>query len=151
MIIFVEIVLGYALADLLSGIYHLMTDAGYNLPAQIRDFSKHHAQPWTMTFDASPMIAGVPVMLGAPFFPCPWFFFTLGFGMSICQFTHYWTHNKPNRFVGLLQKARLIISPRGHWKHHKAPFACNFCILSGWNNVWMNAILRLCRYQGASI
>ena len=56
---------------------------------------------------------------------------------------HKWAHqDKPSRVVALLQRARLVLSPDHHAKHHSAPFNRNYCITVG----WMNGPLRAIRF-----
>jgi ubiquitin-conjugating enzyme E2 variant len=56
---------------------------------------------------------------------------------------HKWAHqDKPARFVQLLQRAHLIISPEHHSLHHAAPHTRNYCITLG----WMNGPLRAVRF-----
>jgi plasmanylethanolamine desaturase len=56
---------------------------------------------------------------------------------------HKWAHqNKPHRFIQLLQRARIILSPQHHALHHSAPYNRNYCITVG----WMNGPLRSVRF-----
>ncbi len=56
---------------------------------------------------------------------------------------HKWAHqDKPPSLVALLQRARLILSPDHHAKHHSAPYNRNYCITVG----WMNGPLRAIRF-----
>lgn len=56
---------------------------------------------------------------------------------------HKWAHqDAPSKFVRLLQRARLILSPNHHDVHHTAPYARNYCITVG----WMNGPLRTVRF-----
>lgn len=56
---------------------------------------------------------------------------------------HKWAHmDQPPRIIGLLQRARLVLSPDHHDVHHTAPYARNYCITVG----WMNGPLRAVRF-----
>ena len=78
--------------------------------------------------------------------------FDVFFGMCCCFATvfvaftsqiHKWAHTaEPPRVVQLLQRARLILSPDHHDRHHAPPYARNYCITVG----WMNGPLRAMRF-----
>ena len=54
---------------------------------------------------------------------------------------HKWAHmTQRPRFVKLLQRARLIISPEHHASHHAAPHTRNYCITVGWLNGPLRAV-----------
>ena len=56
---------------------------------------------------------------------------------------HKWAHqDRPHRFIQLLQRARIILSPHHHAVHHSAPYNRNYCITVG----WMNGPLRSVRF-----
>jgi sterol desaturase/sphingolipid hydroxylase (fatty acid hydroxylase superfamily) len=65
------------------------------------------------------------------------------------QVPHYYAHRRSNlplvhHFVRVLQLTGVIISPEHHSAHHDGKFNRNFCILSGWNNLWMNPLIAAC-------
>ncbi len=54
---------------------------------------------------------------------------------------HKWAHQTERpRFVQLLQRARLILSPEHHDGHHAAPHRSNYCITVGWLNGPLRAV-----------
>lgn len=142
MIQLAQILLGWLLADALSGLYHIMTDYGYNIPHQIKLFMFHHENPHTMTFDWQPLLAGVPLIIVGLFWH-PWFLISLGFFISISQVGHYYTHHKAPAPIRILQRVGVLISPKHHADHHKGDYNKNFCIFTGINNIWLNPLAKL--------
>lgn len=56
---------------------------------------------------------------------------------------HKWAHqDRAASPIALLQRARIILSPRHHAVHHSAPYNRNYCITVG----WMNGPLRAIRF-----
>ena len=57
---------------------------------------------------------------------------------ALAQQTHAWSHLKRGDVPPLvlaLQDAGVLISCRAHGAHHRAPFSCQYCIVSGiWND-----------------
>ena len=54
---------------------------------------------------------------------------------------HKWSHQDERpRFVQLLQRTRLILSPEHHAVHHAAPHTRNYCITVGWLNGPLRAV-----------
>jgi len=135
------ILLGYILADAISGIYHWLTDNGYNIPSQVALFQAHHQRPSGMDLDFKPAFGGLPIAC-IGFFDVSHMVFwaTLGTAISLSQVTHYYSHHRGPWLIRLLQKLKLILPPKHHSKHHRGDYDKNFCIVSGWNNFWMNLI-----------
>lgn len=140
-----QIISAYIIADAIAAIYHLVTDLGYNIPKQVAFFRKHHEQPWTMTFDLQPLLGGIPIII-LGLFIYPWFFISLGISLCIAQIPHYYSHHRDNtpRIISFLQKYKIILSPASHDNHHygNGLFDRDFCVLSGWNNFWLNPIAK---------
>lgn len=134
-----QIIAGYCLADALAGLFHLMTDHGIGLPRIVRDFQNHHERPWTMTFDLQPALIGIPIAIMG-FYYAPWFLISLGLSLSIAQLPHYYTHFPAPKWVQVLQKCKIFLSPKLHADHHTPPYGRDYCVLSGWNNFWINWI-----------
>jgi ubiquitin-conjugating enzyme E2 variant len=54
---------------------------------------------------------------------------------------HQWAHMlRPPALVRLLQHYRLILTREAHARHHRPPFAANYCIATGWCNRPLAAI-----------
>lgn len=136
----------YVAADALGGLYHLMTDLGYNIPSQIRFFRQHHERPLTMTFDLEPAVAAAPMLIAA-WFVWPVFFVSLAVFLTLSQIPHYYAHHtgRVPKLVKLMQRCGLFITERYHNAHHSGNFNRNFCVLAGWNDWWINRLAaRLC-------
>jgi hypothetical protein len=143
MIELLQIVGAFILADAMSGIYHLVTDLGWNIPSQVSYFRKHHDHPETMTFDLQPMLGSIPCLIAA-YFIWPWFFISLAIFVGFAQIPHYYIHHPENTptIIKWLQKFRIVVTPDSHNYHHygNGLFDTNFCIFTGWNDWWINPI-----------
>jgi len=89
--------------------------------------------------------AGMPVSVIGAWFHSP-FFIALGIFVALTQVTHYYAHNRSrsrviDAVVRFAQRARLIVPPSAHARHHKPPHSRDFCLLSGWNNIWLNEVI----------
>lgn len=142
-----QILAAYVVADALSGLYHLATDKGLNFRGQIELFSEHHDTNTMQGFDWQTFAAGMPISIAGGWLHQP-FLISLGLFIALTQVTHYYAHRRSaiplvHHLVSALQILHVIVPPASHAKHHKEPFARNFCLLSGWNNAWLNGILWL--------
>ena len=148
-------VLSMAIADFISGILHWSADTwgSYNWPivgmTVIRGFREHHVNQYAITehdfiqTNGSAIIVAMPFQIIALLIPVMGYvsffaFSTLAFltlwGPMTNQI-HKWAHQKkPARLVRALQKARIILPQQNHSVHHDAPFACYYCITTGWCN-----------------
>ncbi len=121
----------------------------------LHPFRYHHARPLEMlkshffTTNGDTALSTLPFLL-VPFvipldtaggrFTALFFASVGGWGMWTSQF-HQWAHMKsPPRVVAWLQRHRVILSREHHLKHHKAPFATNYGITTGWCDGFLNAI-----------
>ena len=145
--ILLQIVLGYILADALSGLYHVLTDYGYNIQHQVKLFQYHHIHPETMTFDWQPFLAGLPIILLSFLGIYPIFFISLGVCLCLSQVAHLYCHRQPNKFIKFLQNIGFFIKPEHHLKHHSGNFDSNFCIFTGHNDIWLNPIINIIKKQ----
>lgn len=132
-----EVVLGYAIADALSGLYHFATDRGWNLASQVKSFRAHHERDGA-DLDGRPTLAGLAVAFVALLDWHPAFFLALGIGIGLAHFTHWLAHYPKYRLVRAFQRFRLILPPEHHRRHHEQRFNRNYCSLSGWNDWWLN-------------
>jgi len=148
--------LGMCGADLVSGLVHWGFDTWGSVDTPvlgklaIRTFRQHHIDPKAMlrhdfvetnghnfalaltltagglcvvpSHDASPGALFVGLgMLFVPFF------------VAVTSQIHKWAHmDEPPRWVRPLQRARLLVSPAHHQKHHDAPHDSHYCITVGW-------------------
>jgi ubiquitin-conjugating enzyme E2 variant len=151
----IAVVAGLMGADFVSGVIHWAGDTWGDErtpwigPRFIRPFRFHHAHPLDMlkshffTTNGDTALASLPFLI-APFalpMESEWgrvgavFFWAVGsWGMWTHQF-HRWAHAKsPPRVVAWLQLSGVLLRPGHHLRHHKSPFAVNYCITTGWCN-----------------
>ena len=78
-------------------------------------------------------LCALPMPAPARLFGATFLLFT-----ALAQQTHAWSHLKRGDVPPLvlaLQDAGVLISCRAHGAHHRAPFSCQYCIVSGlWND-----------------
>lgn len=66
---------------------------------------------------------------------------SLGLIALFSRALHRWSHNRHNHWtIRALQKARLIVTPEAHDKHHQPPHGSNYAIVSGWSNPALDAV-----------
>jgi ubiquitin-conjugating enzyme E2 variant len=147
--------LGFVLADFVSGVVHWLADTwgSPDLPiigqALIRPFREHHVDPKEITrhdfvetngnncfICLGPLALTLLLSLAsaasvfcatAMFSLCLWVFCTNQF--------HKWSHlDEPPPLVDRLQRLGLILPRDHHAVHHAAPFAKYYCITVGWLN-----------------
>jgi len=155
---------GYLVSDFLSGFVHWAGDTiGDETtpvfgPNFVQPFRYHHVDPEDITrhdfveTNGNNCIVAAPVLMGIVWFiPSePTFFFyacvvvacTALFVFCTNQF-HKWAHTKvPARWIRVLQRAGLILSPEHHAVHHASPQDKYYCITVG----WMNPLLERIRF-----
>lgn len=141
MMVVLEVLLAYIVVDALTGLYHLLTDKGFNFQSQIDLFQDHHRTNTMEGFDWQPMVAAVPLLAIGAWVHSPFLTAASLIG-CVAQVPHYLAHKEDSGWVAkLLQRTGVIISPQHHAVHHNGKFDRNYCILSGWNNWWMNSLL----------
>lgn len=143
-------VVAYVAADLVSGTVHWLCDTFFeeDTPivgrAVIEPFREHHRDPLAMTrrgflsVNGSNWMAMIPVLAlagwGEASLRHAFLFF---FGLAVCltnQF-HMWAHaERVPRVVSWLQRARVIVPPSHHARHHRSRQTQAFCVTSGWCN-----------------
>ncbi len=151
------VVVGYVLADLLSGVVHWAGDRFGSVdtpvfgPAFVRPFREHHQQPGAITThgfvetNGNNSIASLTGLLPAWLLPVEAGSAAAWFGTAVLVATmaalfctnqfHKWAHDaRPPRIVSLLQRARFILPPVHHDVHHSAPHDRHYCITTGWLN-----------------
>lgn len=143
----IQVLGAYLLIDLFTGMYHLVTDGGFNFRGQVDVFEDHHQTNTMQVFDWQPSVIGLPAMLLGLWLCSPFLTAAGAFGV-LGQVPHYYAHRRSrselvHHVVRILQLTGLIISPEHHAAHHNGRFNRNFCILSGWNNWWLNRAIQL--------
>lgn len=151
-----QILLAWYLADLLSGIVHFAFDNAdvlgiAHLPVLGRLHATgllHHADQlsvtrftfWQTTQDG--FVASIPFWPLAYF--CPWFWVPFIFGSVLAARVHvwvHWPHHHNGPVVLWLQRWGVILSPRHHAAHHKAPHDRSYCGLNGWADPLLDDVL----------
>lgn len=157
--------LGYVLADLISGLVHFLGDTfgSKNTPivgaAFIEPFRYHHIDPEDITkhgfveTNGHNCLVSIPILMImthillkyvatsalAGFALATSYFLVLGVFLTN-QF-HKWAHTPtPPRFIQFLQHHRIILSPNHHRIHHTSPFTRYFCITTGWLNSLLDSL-----------
>lgn len=151
----VVIVLGWLLSDIGSGILHWSVDNYGNgrtpiMGGIIAAFQGHHSAQWTITYRGFcnnvhklcipfgvPTVAATSILAGK-LHPSVPLFFAVFCGLEILsQEFHKWAHISKGdcpAWVNWLQDVGLTIGRVPHSRHHRAPYAGNYCIVSGfWN------------------
>ncbi len=148
-------VVGWLLADLLSGLVHWAGDTLGSEhtpvlgPSFIAPFREHHDDPQAMVAHGTVELVGSTALLALPsLVPVTHLVafegqgplrLALGgvllatlLGVVVTNLVHRWAHmDRPPAVAALLQRAGLILTPARHERHHTAPFDGWFCISSG--------------------
>ena len=159
----VGLLLGYVLADFVSGLVHWLGDTWGTIQTPffgksfIRPFREHHVDQTAITrhdfieTNGENCLASLFILIPANLLvPATWgsislFLYTVFFSTSLSIFGtnqfHKWAHlPHPPRFIAWLQRKRLILSPAHHAIHHRYPFASYYCITVGWLNPLLTRI-----------
>lgn len=162
--IFGQLVLGWLIADLLSGVGHWWEDrvgrADLPLvgPAVIAPNRRHHIEPlaflesgvvernlalWVLVG----IVSGLWAWLGG--FSPMWAAATIG-GLAVNE-VHAWAHRPAAApgFVRVLQQTGLLQSPPHHAAHHRGDHDRRYCILTDWLNPVLDALRVWARLEAA--
>jgi hypothetical protein len=152
------LVVGYLFADFGSGVVHWFFDTWLSPEtpllggAFVRTFREHHTDPsaicrhdFVETNGSNMLVASLMILVGAvsssEFVACA--LLVAALFTSVTSQIHKWAHLEPERVprvVAWLQRARLVLSKRGHAAHHVAPYARCYCITSGWVNAPLDTL-----------
>jgi hypothetical protein len=149
-----ELLLGWLIADLLSGLFHWWEDrvaeAGWPVigPAVVAPNRLHHVDVLAFTrtslvsrnlavWLAAGTISGMWLALTGP--NLIWAAATAG-GLVVNE-VHRMAHLPATAgpLVRVLQEVGVFQSPRHHAGHHRAPSDRRYCILTDWLNPWLDA------------
>ena len=159
-VVALSVILGYLVADLLSGIVHFLADnfgspdtpfvgQGFVLP-----FRQHHVDPMGITrhgfFIANgnnalvclpvlvPVAMFVPIGSSAVGYAAGVFAFVMLLAVFLTNQTHKWAHMETvPRPIRWMQNAGLILSKSHHDIHHVRPYNTHYCITVGaWNSLF---------------
>jgi hypothetical protein len=156
-------ILGYLLADFMSGLVHFLGDNFGTVrtpifgPTFIFPFREHHVDPEDITrhgfieTNGHNCLVSLPVMMAmhhtllsvAVQSTAVSIAFATGFFLILGVFAtnqfHKWAHSQhPPAVIAFLQKYRLILSPKHHKVHHTSPFERYYCITTGWLNLLLD-------------
>ncbi len=148
-------------ADFVSGFVHWLADTYATAttpfvgPKFVKPFREHHTDPLAITrhdfieangdncFTAQ--IALLPAYFFFPMRHTEWgvtaglFTLLFSFGVLLTSIAHGWAHlAEPPRFVRILQRLGLVLSPEHHAIHHTPPHHRHYCITTGWLNPFLD-------------
>ncbi len=155
-------VAAYAVADLLSGLVHLLFDTCWSPdtpiigPKFVTPFRDHHRDPLAMTkgdfvaVNGDNLFVCLPVLVPAVLWldasrhiVAACFLLALVVAVMLTNQIHKWAHlERVPRLVRAAQDCGLILSSGRHQVHHTAPFASDYCITWGRMNPLLNRLIR---------
>ena len=157
------LLVGYLVADLLSGTAHWFCDTFFDEDTPvigsilIEPFREHHVHPQRITCyrfmeqDTTNFFLMLPLLALALWLGAPWsgsagaLFWCCGLaGLSAGSFAtnlfHKWAHARQLPVVvRWLQRSGLILGHERHQRHH-GDYSRGFCVTSGWMNPLLDAI-----------
>lgn len=155
------ILTGFVAADFISGISHWCFDTWFSPETPVigrsfvRTFREHHVDPKAicrhdfLETNGSNMIAGgIIVLVGHAIESAGEEFgaavlLVAAVLASVTSQIRKWAHaDRVPRVVAWMQERRLVLSPRAHDAHHRAPYDRAYCITFG----WLNDPLRIVRF-----
>ena len=154
--VFIKTILAIAFADLLTGIFHWLEDA-YGNPewkylgaSVILPNLEHHKKPrafikgtWWGRVNTSVIAGMVLIALFALFhILTPYTALAIAVatqGNEFHRFAHQ-TQKENGAFITWLQKWHIIQSVRHHAQHHRAPYACHYCVITNFVNPMLESI-----------
>lgn len=138
-----------AIADFITGLLHWAEDT-WLAPGKselldrwvVRDNIDHHRMPGTIRAghywqtNRVCISAAVAIALALLLFHVhAWQAYLILFLGSQSNQIHMWAHSsRVPRWVALLQRAGILQSRNQHAKHHKSPYAINFCTMTDYLN-----------------
>ena len=170
--VFVGLLLGYVLADLISGVAHWVGDRFFDEPTPvigpnfIAPFRRHHVEPSAMITHGFVELVGNTAILALPTIAAA--YHLVGFGDSsgwalfggcvalgatvgavFTNIFHCWSHmQRPPRVAQLLQGLGVVITPERHAHHHSGSFDRSYCITTGWLNAALDDLRVWERLEG---
>lgn len=153
--IFGQLLLGWLLADFMTGAFHWWEDRFGNeswpLIGQwlIAPNRLHHAEPLAfaqhgfLERNAAAIVAtGVVLATLALAFGLSAWLLTFALGGALANEVHRYAHqpSAAPAWLRVLQDMGVCQSPKEHAAHHRPPHAMNFCVLTDWLNPPLEAI-----------
>ncbi len=156
---------GLVFSDLVTGLLHWAADT-YGSPETpvlgpsiVKGFRLHHSYPRDITTHNLVTTVGTSCILAVPVLSLclclmwlmphsnwlalivAWLTLLTGASVAANEF-HKWAHQeKPTAIARWLQRARLVLEPSHHERHHTEPFNMHYCITTGWLNPLLNSKL----------
>ena len=151
-----QIIGAVLVADFLSGLFHWLEDAygRENWPITGQLVTKpnilHHHDPRAFTRNSWFESSWILLCLGSVVLTAAWLVCALGWqvwlvvilGVNANQ-VHKWAHRTPREnglFISLLQRVRLVQTPRHHACHHTDPKNSHYCVLTNLLNPLLDGI-----------
>lgn len=146
--------LGWIIADFLSGIIHWIEDEFITSSTPLIGKSigaaneLHHQEPTeflSSTFverNWTTWAAVIPIALIWLFIAGPsWVLLGAFVGGSLANETHAWTHRTERPpLIRALQASGIFQSAPAHSRHHRGSMNSDYCTLTGWLNPWLELI-----------
>lgn len=147
----------FLIADFLTGLLHWSEDT-WLAPGKsklldawiVRDNIEHHRMPgairaghyWQTNRVCIAIAAAIAAVLFA-FHVHAWQAYFIVFLGSQSNQIHLWAHSsRLPKWVAFLQRAGVLQSRNQHAKHHKSPYAVNFCVVTN----YLNPVLESLRF-----
>lgn len=145
---FLQILAGWYVADLITGIVHMMFDRFSWTGTLHREFTDHHLRPdeiltrSTWQLMRKPLVAIIPLL--PVIYELPWFGVPLIVGLILSVKAHAWSHKtRNNPVVEFLQASGVLLAPWDHAAHHRSGHLRGYASLNGWSNLLLDTILDL--------
>lgn len=154
--IIIEVIAAVLAADFLSGLFHWLEDAygNENWPVTGRFVTKpniiHHHDPRYFTrhgwLESSWLLLCFGLVILAAAWLCNlltwqvWLVVILGVNANQI---HKWAHRTPKEngpIIAVLQRARLVQTPRHHGLHHTDPKNSHYCVLTNFLNPILDGV-----------
>lgn len=166
------LLIGHALADLVTGIAHWLCDRVFDEhapllgPLIVKGFRDHHVDPLGITrhdflgVNGNTALPAVPVLAAALVLPAPAlgettaiFAWSLFAGVVLSAVAtnqlHAWAHaERVPRPVAWAQRRGLVLSPGAHAIHHAGKHDVAYCVTTGWWNPLLDRIRFFRRLEG---
>ena len=161
---------GLVAADLASGLVHWFADRYFDPatpvvgPLLIEPFREHHRHPEAMARHgflelsgnnalATLPLAGLVLYAGPPgtgvaLQALHAFVAILALALFATNLFHAWAHHpQPPRLAVRLQRARLVLTPATHARHHRGGHDQSYCVTGGWLNPMLDRLQVFARLE----
>lgn len=163
--------IGFALADLVTGITHWLCDRVFDErapifgPLIVKAFREHHTDPLGITRHGFLGVNGNAALAATPVLALAWLLLAPATATSAALFVwaivvalaigavatnqfHAWAHAEHvPPAIAWLQRKHLLLSPRAHAVHHDHGFDRSYCVTTGWWNPLLDRIRLFSRLE----